>query len=304
MVQVFLPSMRQLVSLSLRGRGMSQNKISALLGTTQASVSVYLSSTPERAYSSLARLGVSRKEAEAYALRLSAAVVGGAVEGVREFETTWWDLLGRGAVCPAHVQLYPSLTGCDVCIVRYGGGRGGKDQAISEVAAAVKMLERAPSFVSVMPEVSVNIACAAGEAATPADVVAVPGRIVKVRGRAKAMLPPEAGASVHMARVLLLAMSRHPELHACINLRYDVKMAMVMRQAGLRTLAIVGTPRPGVDDPTVEALGRRLRAPRAEFDAVVEEGGGGIEPNVYLFAKGPRDVADLAIRLARAYSAG
>jgi predicted fused transcriptional regulator/phosphomethylpyrimidine kinase/predicted transcriptional regulator len=304
MTQAFLPSMRQLVALRLRARGMSQNRIAVLLGTTQASVSMYLSSSPDRAYAALARLSVSKGEADGYSSRLALAVGDGAAEGVRAFEAIWWDLLGKGAVCRAHRELYPSLAECDVCVVKYGGGDGEKEAAVAEVAEAVRILEGSPDFVAVMPEVSVNVACAAGDASTPADVVAVPGRIVRVRGRARAMLPPEAGASVHMARVLLLARSRHPVLRACINLRYDPRMAAAMRKAGLRALAVSGAALAEAEDPTVEALERELRSSRGRFDAVVEQGGGGLEPNVYLFAEGAREAAEAAIRLARIYSAG
>lgn len=304
MTSVFLPSMRQLVAAKLRSRGLSQNKISALLGTTQASVSMYLSTDASRAYDSLAILNVPKAEAERYATQLSKAVAEGPLEGVRALTAIWTGMLGSGSVCDAHRALHPSLAGCDACIVEYGRRNGEKEAAVSEVAEAVKMLEGSSHFVAVMPEVSVNIACAAGDASTPADVVAIPGRVVRVRGRAKAMLPPEAGASVHMARVLLLARTRLPELRACINLRFDMKMAGVMGRAGLRALTITGTPRPGLDDPTVGALEDKLRSTRGRFDAVIETGGGGIEPNVYLFAKGAREVADLAIRLARRYSAG
>lgn len=304
LVQSFLPSMRQLVARQLRKRGMSQNKISSLLGITQASVSLYLSSEVTRAYDSLAALNVPRAEADRLAARLSSSVTEGPVGGVRELTSIWTGLLGSGLVCDAHRALYPSLAGCDVCMQEYGRGQGEAGRKVSEVAEAVRMLEASPDFAAVMPEVSVNIASAPEGASSPADVVAVPGRIVKVRGRAKAMLPPEAGASVHLARVLLLVMKSQPGVGACLNLRYDRKMERAVRSARLRTLDIRGSPRRGVEDPTVSALESKLRGYRGRFDVLVEEGGGSIEPNVYLFAEGAREVADIAIRLARAYSSG
>lgn len=303
MSRVFLPAMRQLVAVQLRSQGMSQSKIASLLGTTQASVSMYLSSNDGKAYRSLSLLSVSRAEADSYSDQLASAAIRGAVHGVRTLNEIWTRLLGEGAVCPAHRDAYPSLSDCDFCVREYGGERGSRSQTIAEVADAVKMLEDSPKFVAVMPEVSVNIACAAGAVATPADVVAVPGRIVRVKDRAKAMLPPEAGASAHMARVLLLARSRRPELRACINLRYDGRMSSVMRKSGLRSLVVGGYSYPDSDDPTVEALGKKLAASKGAFDALADEGGSGIEPNVYLFAEGAREVASLALKLARAYSA-
>lgn len=304
MSQVFLPSMRQLVALRLRSEGLSQNKIADLLGTTQASVSMYLKSDRERAYMSLSRLSVPKPEADRYAVQLASAATQSAVEGVRSLNTIWTDLLGRGSVCPAHREMYHSLSNCDVCIQFYGKRNEARSRAISEVADAVRILEGSQKFVTVMPEVSVNVACVVGDATSPADVVAIPGRIVRVRDRARAMLPPEAGASAHMARVLLLVRTRHPEFRACMNLRYDLKMAKELRRGGLKTLAMGRYTRLSSEDPTVDALARRLRSSTEEFDAVVDEGGSGIEPNVYLFSKGARELAELAIRLAKAYSAG
>lgn len=296
--------MRQLVALQLRSQALSQNRIASMLGTTQASVSVYLGSGPERAYKQLLRLSVSKADADRYAALLAGAVMKDAVDGVRALNTIWTGLLGLGAICPAHRELYTSLSGCEVCTQLYGSHTDPRSRTIAEVAEAVKMLEGSPKFVAVMPEVSVNLACVSGEASGPADVVAVPGRIVKVKDRAKAMLPPEAGASAHMAKVLLLARSGRPELRACINLRYDSVMAEEMKRAGLRTLSIGRHSYPASEDSTVEALSRKLKSSRVRFDAIVDEGGSGIEPNVYLFAEGAREAAALALRLAVAYSAG
>ena len=303
MTQSFLPSMRQLVARRLRDRGMSQNRISSLLGITQASVSLYLSSDVKRAYASLAALNVTIGDADRLSAQLSSAVTDGPVEGVKTMTSIWNGLLGRGLVCDAHRGVYPELAGCDVCISEYGMRPGGMAENVADVSDAVRALEGSPEFVAIMPEVSVNIASAANGATNPADVVAVPGRVVRARGRARATLPPEPGASVHMARVLLLAMSRRPGHRACINVRYDGKMGDLLRREGIRPLAVRGVRGPGIDDPTVAAMEKALRSHRERFDAVVEEGGGGIEPNVYLFAKGARDAAELAVRLAKSYSA-
>ena len=302
MSQFFLPAMRQLVAIRLRSQGLSQSRIAQLLGTTQASVSMYLSSGSAKADSALSRFSVSKADADLYSARLTSAVSSGAAEGVGTLASIWTGILGSGAACGAHRALYPGLADCDVCVRAYGGQAGAKARAVTDVSEAVRMLESAASFVSVMPEVSVNLALAAGEATSPSDVVAIPGRIVKVRGRAKAMLPPEAGASAHMARVLLLARAVRPEFRACINLRYDDKVASVLKRLGLRVLSVGGRSRASTEDPTVEALRRRLERSPDRFDAVVDEGGSGIEPNLYLFASGAREVASLALKLAASYS--
>lgn len=264
---------------------------------------MYLSSDPRKAYSSLSQFSLSASDADKYAFSLAENVKKDPVDGVRTLSEVWTGLLGSASVCAVHRSLYPSLAGCDVCIQEYGMRGGPKSRAMYEVSEAAKLIEASPTFAAVMPEVSVNIACAAGEASTPADIVAIPGRIVRVRGRARAMLPPEGGASMHMSRVLLLVRSRRPEFCACLNLRFDGKMARVLKSLGLRELTIGGYSFPKSEDPTSEALEERLRQSRASFDVVVDTGGSGIEPNVYLFGKGAKEVADLALRISEIYSA-
>ena len=303
MASIFLPAMRHLVATRLRSKGLSQNKISSLMGVTQASVSLYLSSDPGKAYGALSKFSVSRARADRGSSLLADDLVRGPVHGVRTLDMIWTGLLGSGAACSVHRELYPSLADCDFCMREYGASLGSVAEVVSEVADAARLLEDSPEFMKVMPEVSVNIACATRGASTPADVVAIPGRIVRVRGRARAMLPPEAGASTHMSRVLLLAMRRRPHLRACVNIRYDRRMAKALKRSGMKTM-VMGGYLPGGDDPTSDALEQKLASSRDGFDAIVDRGGAGIEPNVYLFAKGAREVVELALRLARLYSAG
>lgn len=303
MTQAFLPSVRKLVASRLRSDGFTQSRISRFLGVTQASVSIYLSADPRKAYDALSSLSVPRAEADEFARRLAAAVTRGAPDGVGELTAIWSEVLGRGGACGAHRDMYPSLSDCDVCIRAYGPRGGSLARTIAEVSEAVKMIEGSEGFAAVMPEVSVNIACAAEGASSPAEVVAVPGRIVKVKDRPRSMLPPEAGASAHMSKVLLLARSRLPDVRACINLRHDRRMAAAMKRAGIRTVSIESGTHRGEDDPTVSALGEKLSETKGAFEAVVDLGGAGIEPNVYLFGSSARDVASAAVRLARVYSA-
>jgi predicted fused transcriptional regulator/phosphomethylpyrimidine kinase/predicted transcriptional regulator len=303
MTGIFLPGMRHLVAAQLRARGLSQTRISSLLGVTQASVSLYLGSGLDRAYTSLARFSVARGQADRDSEAIADALQKNPVEGVEALSRIWTGLLGSGLACDLHRGMYPSLVECDFCIKEYGGRKGKISEAVSEVSAAVRLLEASPDFVALMPEVSVNVACVAGDAKSPSEVVAIPGRIVKVKEKAKAMLPPEAGASAHMSRMLLLARSRMPEHRACINIRYDRRLGVLLSKSGLRLLTLGRHSRRGERDATVDALEKRLTLGPRPFDAVVEEGGSGIEPNVYLFAKGAQEAARMALGLAKGYSA-
>ncbi len=302
MVQQFLPAIRLLVARSLRGQGYSQTKISSMLGITQASVSLYGSSSAQKAYLTLASLSVGREDADRYAALLSEDLKRNPVYAVETLITLWTTLLGKGAICEAHRRAYPSLAQCDFCIREFGRTKGERSDAIALVTEAVKMIEGSPTFVSVMPEVSVNIAFLAGDSESPEDVVAVPGRIVRVKDSARAMQRPAPGASKHMAGVLLLVRKRRRDVRAAVNLRYDARIAATLKTLGLRTLAIGGYPPSKGEDPTLGALTSRLLASKGDFDAIVDTGSRGIEPNLYLFGSDPREVAKLAIEISEKYS--
>lgn len=304
MVDAFLPGVRQLVARRLRGEGLSQGRIASVLGVTQASVSLYLSSDAARAYSLLARFSVTRDEADRYAAVLAEDARRSPHYAVETLSGIWSSVLGSGRACEAHRREYPGLAGCDVCLK--GSERRGdaRSETLAQVARAVREIESSSAFVRAMPEVSVNLACASGDSSSEGDIVAIPGRIVRVRNLARAMGQPEFGASRHVSRVLLLVRTRRSDIRAAINLRYDQKMAGVLARLGLRVLRIRNGDDLGSGDPTVGALKRKLASSGSPFDAVVDEGGRGIEPNVYLFGRDAPEVARLAIKASEAYSAG
>ncbi len=303
MVDAFLPAIRSLVARRLRSEGLSQSKISAALGVTQASVSGYLSSDASKSYSSLALFSLSSEEADRYASLLSDEVKRDPVYAVDSLLSIWTNLLGNGRVCPPHRRVYPSLAQCEVCIREFGSRQRPPADSVGEVAKAVEVLESSPAFVSMMPEVSVNLACVSGDSDSPEDVVAIPGRIVKVKGVAKAMNPPARGSSRHLSRVLLLVRRRRPDFRAAINLRYDERVSNALHLLGLRRLEIGGYRRSHGEDPTLEALKGRLLASRAPFDCLTDSGSRGIEPSLYLFAADAVEVARLAVKVAELYSA-
>ncbi len=303
MIGSFLPSMRLLVSKKLRTKGHSQSRISSLLGITQASVSHYLSTSSETAYSKLAELSLGKDEADRYAGLLAEGAQRNPVDATATLTVLWTGLLGRGLVCLAHRRMYPALATCDVCLQEFPSPQRAKRESVDQVTRAVQIIEASPTFVRVMPEVSVNIVCVQEDSDSPDGVVAVPGRIVRVRNTARAMLPPEVGVSKHMANMLVLARRRMHEYHAAINLKYDSRMKRVLRKRHLRPIEIGGTYPTGSEDPTVAALAGKLVESDDRFDVVVDLGGTGIEPNLYVFGKTAIEAASVAVELSRLYSA-
>ncbi len=301
MMETFLPSMRALVSKKLHSEGFSQGKIASLLGITQASVSLYLSAERSKPLDLLSSLRVSSEDADRYSSLLVEDLKKNPVYAVSTLYSIWSDLLGKGLLCSAHRKEYPYLARCDICMKTFGTQQMKGSEAVEHVARAVSLLESSNAFVQVMPQVSVNVAYAYGEAVSVDDVVAIPGRIVKVRGNARSFMRPEFGASTHLARILLEVKFRMTNFRAAINLKYDPQIEKILRRLKLRILRIGGVYPRGVDDPIVESLRQKMKETDEEFDALVDSGGPSLEPNLYLFAKDAIDVAKFAIKIARLY---
>jgi len=304
MVDTFLPSMRALVARRLDKDGLSQGRIAGLLGLTQASVSSYLSAPASKHAQALSSFGVSAEDAETYAALLAEDLKTNPTHAVATLYSIWNRLLGAGDACSLHRSGHPFLATCDLCMKVFGPERGREEAAVRHVEGAVASIEGSSLFVHVMPEVSVNLAYAPPGASAPDDVVAIPGRIVRVRGQARTFMRPEHGASAHLAAVLLEVEKSAPSLRAAMNLRYDARMERVLAKLKVRRLTIGREYPPGGEDKVVGALRSRLDATRVgDFEAVVDLGGEGLEPSLYLFAADASDVVARALEIAKAYLA-
>jgi len=303
MTESFLPSMRALVSRKLNSEGFSQGRIASLLGITQASVSIYLSGESSKPFEELSGLGITSEEAERYSSLLSEDLKKNPVYAVTTLYSIWSDLLGKGLMCTAHRKDYPFLAQCDLCMKTFGSYQSRGSEAIDHVSRAVSLIESSGAFVRVMPQVSVNIAYAYGEASSVDDVVAIPGRIVKVRDRPRSFMKPEFGASTHLARILLQVRTVNKQLRATINMKYDERLGAILRKLHLRTLKIGGAYPKAADDPVVEALREAMRkSVDLQFDALVDTGGPSFEPSLYLFTEDAIEAAQLAVKIAKMYA--
>ncbi len=305
MVDSFLPSMRALVARKLKEEGLSQGKIASLLGLTQASVSSYLSTSAAKQSATLSSLGVTLEEGETYAALLAEDLKNNPTYAVATLYSVWNRLLGGGDACARHRSEYPFLATCDLCVKVFGPERRHEDGAVEHLEGALRSIEGSSLFVHVMPEVSVNVAYAPEGAKSAEDVVAIPGRIVRVRGQARSFMRPEYGASTHLAAILLEVERRHASLRAAMNLRYDERMAKAIGQLRVRSLTMGRKYPADSGDKVRGALRARRPAPggAAAFEAGVDLGGEGVEPSLYLFAEDAVRVVRKAMEIAKAYAA-
>ena len=161
-----------------------------------------------------------------------------------------------------------------------------REKALVNIAEMRKRLETAIPLLS--PQVRVNIALASSEAISSSDIVAFPGRLTPVGGKARPLSSPKFGASSHLSDLLLNVRKFNSRVSIIINLRWDSVISEL-----LNDLKIISTKlnREG-EDLLVNSL-------PVETEALVDEGGHGFEPSLYIFGDNQRRVCKIVEDLAK-----
>lgn len=302
MVESFLPAMRGLVAHDLAKKGFSQSKISKLLGVTQPAVNQYLAKPQSFYFQKASSLGISESESSRYAALLGEDLSSNQIAAVYTLYTIWRQLLFEGRMCDPHRAQAPELALCDVCMKVMSPATAGDERTavIEEIKRAVRLVEDSNAFPNIMPEVSVNLVMSTKMPKGEMDVAAMPGRIVNVKGRARGLLAPEFGVSHHMARVLLAVHSRFPSVRAAINIRYDEKIAKILKKGRIEYVATDAKYRES-PDPVLQSVHNLLPKVKKQPQAIVDAGGPGIEPIAYLFGETALNVVKMAIGIAQQY---
>jgi len=292
-VERFLPTYRALLARALAERGLSQDAIAARVGVSQAQVSKYLSGKldPVEAIAGDPRVQATVEQ-----------VAEGLAEGTLDEVSALAESLGlirrlenRGPICELHERAMPALegTGCDACIDP--GSRVMREhQVLVDVRGALRRLLALEGFVDWVPHVGSNLAQASEDAQGPFEVAALPGRINRVEGRARASTSPAFGASEHVATIVLAAGAVHPGVRAAVNVAHRHELVDRVEAEGGRAIAF---------DPDYEGRGEHVRDRLRSLDepptVLYHEGAFGIEPNAYVLGATAHDVVDRLERLIR-----
>ena len=316
MMNDFLPNIRGMVSHDLQEKGESQRKIAQLLGITQARVSYYLKKRKSQFSAELAsKFGISSMDLQNYSRLLADDVSRSRTDGIFTLYSIWKNLLFNGLMCATHQKESDVPLDCSVCMQIFKpvlgkeestSGESEDTEIIRDVTRAVAMLESSVYFPSIMPEVSVNVAMSRAVPKMVGDVAAVPGRINKIHGRAKAFVKPEFGSSNHMSKVLLLANSKDPEFKAVMNIKYDDTLGIVLDHLDIPKRYTTSTKNKHVSDGEDLVL-QRLAQIRMDHEnshriAVIDRGSEGVEPMTYLLGKSASDLTQDALKIAQEYS--
>jgi predicted fused transcriptional regulator/phosphomethylpyrimidine kinase/predicted transcriptional regulator len=306
-VRKFLPLLRILIAKELsQTYNWSQTKIANLLGVTQAAVSNYLSQDENSLVSQYFNLEEVKNIAKGLASEINTRK-GGYTEIIYNVCRICLNLRKGGSICSAHKSQLSKLKDerCMICMqlhLSLSDVLEVRKEVINEVKVAVGMLEECQEFHLLLPEVFSNIVMAIEKAKTISDIAGIPGRIVRFRGKAKALMDPEFGVSGHLGKILLAVMKINPNIRAAINIKYNKDILEILEKLNLKYYIlkrdIFSTDIEGDLIRFIEDLAKKGIK---DIDAIIDEGGFGIEPNTYLFDKSAIKLAEKVVKIARMF---
>ncbi|WP_029552518.1 thiamine-phosphate synthase family protein [Saccharolobus solfataricus] len=289
---IFIPSIRVLEAKRLRELHMSQTRIANLLGVSQPAVKQYLDEDENSYIKRLQNLGLARDEIEDFLDKLTQLLINGDPKQVMQYVSAFFlSNLSRLKFCKYHKMLDSEIpVDCDICKSLY------KENEEEIMELALSMLQN-ESVAALIPEVLSNLAFAKVNAKKEEDVLAIPGRITKIRNLPIPASKPMWGGSKHLARVLLSVMKNHPSVRSVMNIKYDEKVEIALKEIGYK-FKKVGPQNDVGNDRIAEAIASVFDE---GIDAIIHLGGTGIEANTYVFGRDPLDVVKKIISIAVRY---
>jgi predicted fused transcriptional regulator/phosphomethylpyrimidine kinase/predicted transcriptional regulator len=284
-VDEFLPTFRSMLAEALRDRGLTQSEVADLLGISQSAVSKYVHgevTVNERLHDDERVVDLVD--------RLAEGLTGGQMSPVQalvEAEVVIRQLEEGDVLAQLHQEAVPELAD-------YGGAFDVHEpdsdvrlaeQALASVRQGLTVLENTGWFAASIPAVGANLVECLPDAEGIEDVVAVPGRIIDLKGRPEVPAEPEFGVSEYVASVLLAARESGSEARAACNVRYDESLLAALEDAG--HVAVEFDADGDVDAAVAAAFGDRPDA-----DVVYQTGGFGIEPVLYELGPDAPSVAE------------
>ncbi|MCX8176437.1 MAG: hypothetical protein N3E48_04315 [Candidatus Bathyarchaeota archaeon] len=290
-VKYVVPNLRALIALNLSERGFGQVKTAKLLGISQTMVNKYMQYHRNHYLKKLGEAGLSKETVNNVMKMLENALNEGVPElFTKAFTSVINYIISQGTLCKLHRQLYSKLPlTCTLCQDFFTAEV--LDPYISEVKQAVEQLVKHKKSYELVPEVGVNIALAPPNAQTAEDVVAIPGRIMRVGFAAKPMSPPSYGGSYHLSIVLLKVRSVDKNVKSAINIKFKEEFVKKLKKNNLYLINLGPHTKPEDFMPDLEGL---LKTLRKKPDAIVDLGGQYLEPVIYIFGKSASDVVKKA----------
>lgn len=305
-VRNFLPLLRALVSRDLINRhGWTQNQIATRLGVTQPAISSYISLLEKKDLeeSDLEELSrVAEEISSGYAndeISLSDSILKVCQLCIK--------LKSGGSICARHKLTVTELGSehCEACKELFSGTPSYVEEryiVLKDLKQAISLLEGSERFAYVIPEVRTNVVMAVPKAESVSQVAAIPGRIVEIRGKAKAFEEPEFGSSYHLAKMLLTTMHYDVNIRSVLNIKYNTQIGSAIKTLNFSEYVFdrSGFPDEALESDVPATWGVKLayQSRGSIPDVLIDEGGYGIEPATYVFGLTSVDAVSKVLKIS------
>jgi len=172
-------------------------------------------------------------------------------------------------------------------------------RTLTKVSRVVELLAREPDFCNLIPEVGTNVGMAIEAASGSGDVAAVDGRLVKSGQKVHQAGCVRFGASSHVARIILAAMSFDPKMRAAMNVRFSQPLLKICQDMGLRVASFEREHEPSGTSTMSWGTQQAIRDFGRVPDVIWDRGGPGKEPMIRILGCSVEGVANLALEMAR-----
>ena len=165
-----------------------------------------------------------------------------------------------------------------------------REKALVKIAEMRKRLESILPLLT--PQVRVNIAIATNDAIDSSGIAAFPGRLTPIGGRARPLSSPKFGASSHLSELLLDLRKLGSMASVIINLRWDSIISELLDTLDLTSVKLIRNgDRLSINETTLGA------------EALIDEGGYGFEPSLYIVSHNQERVCNIVENLAKSMEA-
>ena len=160
-----------------------------------------------------------------------------------------------------------------------------KEKILNQISDMRRRLESIIPLLS--PQVRVNIAIASNDATSSSDIAAFPGRLTPIGDKARPLSSPKFGGSSHLSDLLLELRNFDSSIQTIINLRWDPIVYEALKKLNIKYVKLV---REGDDLLITEKT--------VKSKAMIDEGGHGFEPSLYIFSSDSESVCQIVEDLA------
>ena len=177
-----------------------------------------------------------------------------------------------------------------------------REGVLRALETALEKLTQEP-LGALIPEVRSNLGYALPGGARYEEIAAVPGRISQVGDRVIACRNPAFGASRHIARVIMAAMIRDPDMRSAMNIKYTPEIIRKCRKLRLRLSRFDRSDEPRSIKTKEGAslswgIDALLKNKKIIPDIIYDLGDTGKEPMVRVIGRNPLEVAKKVLQIA------